>query len=48
VLYDERDANASRRYKLFGGIDWHLCSARPASNAAVDVGQYPIVTFQYS
>eukprot|EP01051_Picozoa_sp_SAG22_P004303 SAG22_NODE_227_length_14641_cov_11.007908_7_plen_418_part_00 len=73
ILYDERDANASRRYKLFGGIDWcvalsgtitldcwtsalpvsclltgvlpggcrHLCTARPASNVAVDGTAWP-------
>ena len=41
VVYDTRDTNASRRYKLFGGIDWHLCSNRPASNTAVDGTAWP-------
>jgi hypothetical protein len=41
VLYDLRDSNASRRYKLFGGIDFHLCTSRPASNTAVDGTAWP-------
>ena len=41
IVYDTRDANASRRFKLFGGIDWHLCSQRPASNVAVDGTAWP-------
>jgi hypothetical protein len=41
ILYDARDRNASRRYKLFGGIDWHMCSDRPASNVAADGTAWP-------
>jgi hypothetical protein len=25
IVYDERDHNASRRYKMFGGMHWELC-----------------------
>lgn len=41
IVFDARDTNASRRYKLFGGIDWHLCAERPASNVAVDGTAWP-------
>ena len=41
MVFDQRDQNASRRYKLFGGIDWHLCMQRPMSNTAVDGTAWP-------
>lgn len=41
VVYDVRDVNESRRYKLFGGMDFHLCDKRPSSNVAVDGTAWP-------
>ena len=39
--YDMQDKNASRRYKMFGGMHWEMCGTRPASNVAVDGTAWP-------
>ena len=41
VVYDVHDVNESRRYKLLGGMDFHLCEKRPSSNVAVDGTTWP-------
>ena len=41
IMYDANDRNASRRYKMFGGMHWEMCNVRPASNVAVDGTAWP-------